>query len=100
MGKKNQINRKRKKKRKIKNKKLLLKTIHDNRENKNNIKLAILLRDWLHRALIIRNNTSAKKIQDKYRKFKNKQKENQSKDILRNLFVKKFKNIISCYFLY
>ncbi len=79
----------------LKKKKLLLKTIHDNRENKNNIKLAILLRDWLHRALIIRNNTSAKKIQDKYRKFKNKQKENQSKDLLRNLFVKKFKNIIS-----
>ena len=79
----------------LKKKKLLLKTIHDNRENKNNIKLAILLRDWLHKALIIRNNTSAKKIQDKYRKFKNKQKENQSKDLLRNLFVKKFKNIIS-----
>ena len=46
----------------LKRKNILLKSIHDNNENKNIIKLSVILRDWLHKALIIRNNNSAKKI--------------------------------------
>ena len=44
---------------------IILKSIHDNQENKKKIKLAFILRDWLHKALMIRNNDSAKIIQDK-----------------------------------
>ena len=64
---------------KLKKKKILLITIHDNRENKNKIKLAILLRDWLHRALIIRNNNSAQKIQDQFRRLMKNKKEKERK---------------------
>ena len=79
----------------MKKKNILLKKIHDNNENKNNIRLSVLLRDWLHKALIIRNNNSAKKIQDEYKKYINNKKEKDAKGKLRNIFIKDFKHIIA-----
>ena len=79
----------------LKRKNILLKSIHDNNENKNNIKLSVILRDWLHKALIIRNNNSAKKIQDEYKKYINNKKENESKRKLRNLFINNLKHNIA-----
>ena len=39
----------------------------ENIEKKNNNRLSFILRDWLHKSLSIKYNTSAKLIQDKFR---------------------------------
>ena len=59
----------------IKKKNLLLKKNIDNCENKKNIRLSYILREWLHKALNNRNNIAAKKIQDKFRTLLKKEKE-------------------------
>ena len=74
---------------------IILKSIHDNQENKKKIKLAVILRDWLHKALMIRNNDSAKIIQDKFRKVRKNQKEKEAKEKLKKLFYNNFKHKIA-----
>ena len=67
----------------IKRKNSLLKKDIENCENKKNIRLSYVLRDWLHKAILIRNNTSAKKIQDKFREtILKKNNEEKAKKIL------------------
>ena len=67
----------------IKRKNSLLKKDIENCENKKKIRLSYVLRDWLHKAILIRNNTSAKKIQDKFREtILKKNNEEKAKKIL------------------
>ena len=51
----------------IKKKNSLLKNDIENIEKKKNNRLSFILRDWLHKSLSIKYNTSAKLIQDKFR---------------------------------
>ena len=67
----------------IKKKNSLLKKDIENCENKKNIRLSYILREWLYKALNIRNNASAKKIQDKFREILKKEKEIKDKEQLR-----------------
>ena len=70
----------------------LLKKIHGDNENKNKIKLMAKLRDWLHRALKIKNNDAATKIQKKYRERLAINKKKDAKKNLQNLFKNSVKN--------
>jgi hypothetical protein len=64
----------------------LLKKIHEDNENKNKIKLMAKLRDWLHRALKIKHNDAATKIQKKFREKLEINKKKEAKKNLQNLF--------------
>ena len=70
----------------------LLKKIHENNEKKNNIKLMAVLRDWLHRALKMKNNDAATLIQREYRKKMKEYKKKMAEDKLKNLFKNNFKH--------
>ena len=74
--------------------KLLIKIKINNDERKNKI-LGKYFHNWLHNALIKRNNDNAKIIQNFCRKKMNALRERLSKDKLRNLFKKKYIQSIS-----
>ena len=67
---------------------VLLKKIHEKYEKDNKNKLRSLLRDWIIRSLMIKNNEGAKTIQRIYRKMAKIHKKNAAIDNLKNLFKK------------
>ena len=65
-----------------------LKKIHEKYEKNNKNILDIYLRDWLHRALMTKNNDAATKIQRIFRQILDKKKNDMANDKLQKLFKK------------
>ena len=76
----------------LKLRKTILIKIHENKEDKNKIKLMATLRDWLHRALKTKNDEGAKTIQRIFRKKLEMNKKKLANDKLKNLFKNSIKH--------